>query len=218
MKYSDDTDDHRKANIDYVNKRWEQLYGLELEFSSEGIKYLLFVNAGAAVAVLAFHGSVAVVRDMAWPKVMLGFFVVGVILIGVLHIARYKAVSLVFKHWQQSVNEYFTDAKGWSEVISADVAKAKKYPWMPYLAYASFTCFVIGAAIGMFNFSTLTSGENHVGKETSTTSAAKTSGTAATTDFYIPGGIILFNVVDGNSIGCISATGGNGTLYISESV
>ena len=44
------------------------------------------------------------------------------------------------------------------------------------------------------------------------------SGTAATTDFYVPGGIILFNVVDGYSIGCISATGGNGTLYISESV
>lgn len=44
------------------------------------------------------------------------------------------------------------------------------------------------------------------------------SGTAATTDFYVPGGIILFGVADAKSIGCISATGGNGTLYISESV
>lgn len=33
MKYSDDTDEHRKANIDYVNQRWKQLYGLEMEFS-----------------------------------------------------------------------------------------------------------------------------------------------------------------------------------------
>jgi hypothetical protein len=182
MKYSDDTDDHRKANIDYVNKRWEQLYGLELEFSTEGIKYLLFVNAGAAVAVLAFHGSVPAVRDMVWPKVMLAFFVVGVILIGVLHIARYRVVSLLFKHWQKSVNEYFTEAKGWSEVTSADVAKARKYPWVPYLGYASFACFVIGAAIGMFNFSTLTSGESHVGKEAITPAvSAKTTSTTEST-------------------------------------
>ena len=44
------------------------------------------------------------------------------------------------------------------------------------------------------------------------------SGTAATTDFYVPGGIIMFGLTDSNTIGCISATGGNGTLYISESV
>ena len=43
-------------------------------------------------------------------------------------------------------------------------------------------------------------------------------GLAATTDFYVPGGIILFNLVDCQAIGCISATGGNGTLYISEAV
>lgn len=43
-------------------------------------------------------------------------------------------------------------------------------------------------------------------------------GTAATTDFYVPGGIILFNLVDAKSVGCISATGGNGTLYISEAI
>lgn len=43
-------------------------------------------------------------------------------------------------------------------------------------------------------------------------------GTAATTDFYVPGGIVMFAVVDRQTLGCISATGGNGTLYISESV
>lgn len=177
MKYSDDTDEHRKANIDYVNQRWKQLYGLEMEFSSEGIKYLLLVNSGAAVAVLAFHGSVAAVRDMLWPKVMLGFFVFGVIIIGLLHIARYRGVNLLFRNWQSLVNEYFTDVMDWLDVVNDDAAKAKKNYWVVYLAYASFTCFVIGAAIGMFNFSTLTGGENHVGKEALTTPAVSTKTT-----------------------------------------
>jgi hypothetical protein len=166
VKYSNDTDEHRKANIDYVNQRWKQLYGLEMEFGSEGIKYLLLVNSGAAVAVLAFHGSVASVRDMAWPKVMLGFFVIGVILVGVLHIARHQNVQSLFGNWRSSVNEYFTDTRGWLDIVNEDTARAKRSYWIDYLTYASFACFMIGAGIGMFNFSTLTSGDNHVGKET----------------------------------------------------
>lgn len=179
MKYSDDTDEHRKANIDYVNQRWKQLYGLEMDFSSEGIKYLLLVNSGAAVAVLAFHGSVARVRDMVWPKVMLGFFVIGVILVGLLHIARYIGVNSLFSNWKNLVNEYFTDTQDWSDVVNDDVVKSRKFYWVAYLGYASFVCFVIGAAIGMFNFSTLTSGESHVGKEAITATAAKTNDSTA---------------------------------------
>ena len=181
MKYSDDTEEHRKANIDYVNRRWKELNSLELDFSSDGIKYLLLVNAGAAVAVLAFHGSVATVRDMVWPKVMLGFFVMGVILIGVLHIARYIGVKSLFGSWRESANGYFTDVKDWHDVINEDVAKAKKFYWVAYLAYASFSCFVIGATIGMFNFSTLTSGESHVGKETAAIAATKANTTTSPT-------------------------------------
>ena len=44
------------------------------------------------------------------------------------------------------------------------------------------------------------------------------AGTAATTDFYIPGNVVIYVLTDSKSIGCISATGGNGTLYISEAV
>ncbi|MEO8332047.1 MAG: hypothetical protein ABI479_06405 [Gallionella sp.] len=149
-----------------------------MEFGSEGIKYLLLVNSGAAVAVLAFHGSVAAVRDMVWPKVMLGFFVVGVILIGALHIARYRGVHSLFRDWQSSVNKYFIDVLDWLDIVNDDAAKARKLSWALYFAYASFACFVIGAGIGMFNFSTLTNGDNHVGKEAITTSATSASNTS----------------------------------------
>lgn len=44
------------------------------------------------------------------------------------------------------------------------------------------------------------------------------AGTAATTDFMVPANVIIYAINDGKSIGCISATGGNGTLYISEAV
>lgn len=181
MKYSEDTEEHCKANIDYINQRWKQLYGLAMEFSSEEIKYLFLVNSGAAIAVLAFHGSVAAVRDMVWPKIMLECFVLGVIFVGLLHIFRHKITHSLFKSWQGAVNDYYSDKRGWSDILDNDVDKATKFSRTEYLAYASFACFVVGASIGMFNFSTLSSGENHVGKEalTAVSTSTKTNDTAA---------------------------------------
>lgn len=42
--------------------------------------------------------------------------------------------------------------------------------------------------------------------------------TAATTDFMVPANVIIYAITNNKSLGCISATGGNGTLYISEAV
>lgn len=176
MKYSDDTDERRKANIDYVNQRWTQLYELSREAVTDGIKYLFLVNAGAAVAVLAFFGSVPAVRDMVWPKIMLFFFVVGLILIGVLHIITNVRMSYLFNHWRNLVNDYFTDQKDWNEIVFADNEKSGRFKLTGFTAYASFACFVTGAIIGMVNFSSLNSGESNVRKET-VTAPAKTGST-----------------------------------------
>jgi hypothetical protein len=181
MKYSDDTEDHRKANIGYANERWRQLYGLQNDWGTEGIKYLLLVNSGATVAMLAFLGSVPEARKLGWPIAMLGFFALGVVLIGVLHSLRHYHILQLFRKWRESVNEYYTDQKDWSEVINADVARSARFDWALVVAYASFSCFIIGIIIGMFNFSTLTSGDSHGRQETSsTTSTAQTINTRTT--------------------------------------
>ena len=46
----------------------------------------------------------------------------------------------------------------------------------------------------------------------------RVGGNAATTDFFVPGNVIVFAITDNQPVGCITATGGNGTLYLSESV
>lgn len=43
-------------------------------------------------------------------------------------------------------------------------------------------------------------------------------GTAATTDWYVPGNVLWFPVLSAGSVSCLSATGGDGTLFISEAV
>lgn len=152
MKFSEETEDRRKANIDYINTRWEQLYGFQVEWAAEGIKYLLFVNAGAAAAVLAFLGSVEAVRDMFWAKLMLGFFVVGVVLVGFVHIIRYGSLIALFTEWRKGVNEYFKDTKDWNDLLNEDNTRAEKTNIALHVAYGSFGCFMIGVLIGLCNF------------------------------------------------------------------
>jgi hypothetical protein len=131
--------------------------------------------------MLAFLGSVPEARKLGWPIAMLGFFALGVVLIGVLHSLRHYHILQLFRKWRESVNEYYTDQKDWSEVINADVARSARFDWALVVAYASFSCFIIGIIIGMFNFSTLTSGDSHGRQETSsTTSTAQTINTRTT--------------------------------------
>lgn len=166
MKFSDDSPEHREANIGYANERWRQLYNVQSDWATEGIKYLMLVNSGGAVAMLAFLGSVEKARDLAWPKVTLGFFAMGIVLIGFLHVLRHYRILQLFKKWRESVNEYFTDQKDWSQIIKEDEKRTSQFDWALQLAYISFACFISGIVVGIFNFSDLTSGENHGRKET----------------------------------------------------
>lgn len=182
MKYSADSEEHRTANIGYANERWRQLYGLQNDWGTEGIKYLLFVNSGAAVAMLAFIGSVAKARDFGWPKATLGFFALGIVLIGFLHALRHYHVSQLFKKWRESVNEYYTEQKDWSKIIEDDNKRAGRFDWALLLAYLSFACFITGIIIGIFNFSDLTSGEENGNKETYITCAYTQTNCPTSTD------------------------------------
>ncbi len=160
MKYSEGSDENRKTNVNFIVERWKQLYELETERAAERIKYLLFVNAGATVAMLAFLGSVEAIRYMLWPKVMLGFFVLGVILVGLLHIYRENRVASLFEEWQKGTAEYYKETKDFSDLINEDTTRsgAPRPKFTSHLlGYLSFACFVIGTLIGMCNFYTLTS-------------------------------------------------------------
>ena len=184
MKYSDDSKEHREANIGYANERWRQLYAVQSDWAADGIKYLMLVNSGGAVAMLAFLGSVAKARDLVWPKATLGFFALGIVLIGFLHVLRHYHISQLFKKWRESVNDYFTDKKDWNQIIEEDVIRSSKFDWALLLAYISFGCFITGIVIGIFNFADLTSGEDHGNKETRITCAYPQTNCPKATDDY----------------------------------
>jgi len=58
MKFSDTKNPElHKARIEYVNRRWRDLYERQLDVGDRVIKYLILINSGGAVAVLSFMGA-----------------------------------------------------------------------------------------------------------------------------------------------------------------
>lgn len=92
MKLSETPEEQRAGHLAYVDQRWTQLSDLEMSWSGEAIKYLMFVNAGATIAVLTFLGAIESVRPLLWPKVMLSFFVGGVVILGTIKGARLELI------------------------------------------------------------------------------------------------------------------------------
>lgn len=157
MKLSETPIKQREGHIAYVNKRWSQLSELELSWGADAVKYLLFVNSGAAVTVLTFIGTSEQIRALFWPKAMLGCFVLGVVFLGFYQAIRYHRIANIYKEWRAGVDHYFNDRVDWHALIADDNKRSfsGSLTIQILLAYVSFTCFLLGVAIGMFNFMNL---------------------------------------------------------------
>lgn len=154
MKLSETPDEQRDGHITYVNKRWSQLSELELSWGADAVKYLLYVNSGAAVTVLTFIGTSEKIRALLWPKAMLGCFVIGVVFLGFYQVVRYHRIANIYKKWGAGVDHYFNDRIDWHELIADDDKRSSSISLIIQilLAYISFSCFLIGVVIGMCNF------------------------------------------------------------------
>lgn len=156
MKLSETPDDQREGHLTYVGKRWSQLSELELAWGAEAVKYLLFVNSGAAATVLTFLGTSSHIRALFWPKIMLGAFVLGIVFLGFYQAWRYHRIAYIYRGWRESVDKYYTDKLDWEALIANDNKRAYAaiIPQIS-LAYLSFACFLAGVVVGLYNFSHL---------------------------------------------------------------
>lgn len=155
MKLSDTPEEQRAGHLAYVDQRWTQLSDLEMSWSGEAIKYLMFVNAGATIAVLTFLGAIESVRPLLWPKVMLGFFVGGVVILGIFHAVRYHRIEHIYRNWREGVDQFFSDKLDWEKMISEDERLSRRFLLGVTLAYLAFGCFLSGVIVGLCNFSSL---------------------------------------------------------------
>jgi|HubBroStandDraft_2_1064218.scaffolds.fasta_scaffold177347_2 hypothetical protein len=146
-----ETPEQRSHRIEYINRRWKQLYDLEKERADQAIKYLFLTNSGGAVTVLSFMGASEKARTSLGPIFALSCFVVGIILIGIFNIIQYYHMAKLFALWKQDSEKYFENPAEWTNIIQGDNKRSKTSIWAHIVAHGSFITFIAGCICGTIN-------------------------------------------------------------------
>jgi uncharacterized membrane protein len=146
-----DNQELKNHQIEYINRRWKQLYDLEKERADQAIKYLFLTNSGGAVTVLSFMGASEKARTSLGPIFALSCFVVGIILIGVFNIIQYYHMAKLFALWKRDSEKYFANSAEWVNIIQSDNKRSRISIWAHIIAHGSFATFIVGCICGTIN-------------------------------------------------------------------
>jgi len=149
MKYTHSPDQFRTESINYINQRWSQLNLLSKDVSDRAIKYLMLTNSGGAIAMLSFLGASETVRSLLAPKIALGFFSLGIILVGVLNATILHHVDWLFSSWRTDVKKYMEDKIDWETMTDADDKRSYATTLHYIVGYGAFASFITGSAIAL---------------------------------------------------------------------
>lgn len=144
----------RRIRGQHIEGRWSQLYHLSKESGDSAIRYLFTTNAGGAVAVLAYLGSVVQSGGVPWTaKFALVCFFTGLLFVGFYRIYLVHHHEGLFENYKKLVGSYYEDDINWHQLLKADEEKvgSSKLPYVfGYLSFLNFICGCIAGAVGIF--------------------------------------------------------------------
>jgi hypothetical protein len=149
MKFSETTPELRVKRLVYIDRRWEQLAGLDKENGQAAINYLLLTNSGSAIAVLSFMGAMKTTTPIPAAPAMLTAFLIGVVLVGALRAILFYHVARRYARWRDGVQKLFADEWTWEELIAHDDAMGWSFWPADFCGWASFACFIYGLWLGL---------------------------------------------------------------------
>lgn len=136
-----------------IQTHTEILRGMLIASAEMARKYLLFTNAGAAVALMAFMGNNEHVRSSPVAWAALGLFTVGVIACGVLAVLDYHIRLGAFMFWVREQGRFFRGELDLDELYGTLNTRSRREGPGPILAgYVAFACFVAGASTCVWKF------------------------------------------------------------------
>lgn len=153
LRYDDMTDKSRAEVLAAANRRWGSLSTIERNAAEEGLKYLLFVNSGAVIALLAFldaHVGTAThpVCGYTFAYVSLAAFIFGIIAIGAFRVEMYRSARRAFKSWSENVKAFKRNSITDEEIYERDERDARDPARLGWLSGSSFVFFIIGVIAG----------------------------------------------------------------------
>jgi hypothetical protein len=138
---------------DNIRSHTEVLRQLLSTSADHARKYLLLINAGAAVALMAFMGTNEHVRSSTVAWVSLGIFTLGVTACGILTAFDYHNQLGLFSWWLQESDRFFRNELDLQALYDSLNVRSRRGARGPIVAgYLAFICFIGGASISVWTF------------------------------------------------------------------
>lgn len=107
MKKTDLTPEIAKKLSDEFREHAETLRSLYLAATERALHYLLFINSGAAIAMLTFMGQNKDVINDGQMWLALGAFVAGIVFLGCVHTLSYFNREIDFRCWIADIRRFW---------------------------------------------------------------------------------------------------------------
>lgn len=147
-RYSTSSADLRQARLQYVGDRWKGLADQLVVRLDALVAFLMVANAGGAVAILSFMGAMKNASPIAGAPLVLGLFLVGLVMVGVLRFIHYYRIAWLFAEWRDDANGFFGDRLDWNELLGRDRDRGRRFWLADAAGLISFGCFAAGIYIG----------------------------------------------------------------------
>jgi hypothetical protein len=145
----DPTPDQLAARDQWASERWSQFANRRTEYRTELSKFLFVVHSGGAAAVLAYLGQSAITQSAkASASWILGFFVAGLVFIGLVRVTQAIDMGGVFKAFREDYNQYQNGLLTWANLIARDRERYEQFYFPDLLLGISFVVFLIGCVAG----------------------------------------------------------------------
>jgi len=144
----------------YIEIRTNQIIQTWNYWLEHCVKYILFVNAGGIITILSFMRALNYVRAISLPGLALGFYIVGLFLVGVIFLYMFFRFKKDYDEFTVDTESLKTDLiknpkvaeERWQQFLAKDEPRKKFRKTALYLGLSSASCFFIGTIIGIISF------------------------------------------------------------------
>jgi hypothetical protein len=153
MKYKDTTKFNAECSK-FISDRFSQIIESIDYWADLCVKYIIYINAGGAIAVLTFMGASSAVRDMIGSKLALLSFVFGLVAAGIVLAVGFYRMAHFQKSLKQDSAKYVSNEIDWEELLDNDAKRLEPSKWACLLGWGAFIFFGLGVIIGLISLFT----------------------------------------------------------------
>lgn len=133
----------------YINDRINQIIQAIDYWADLGIKYIIFLNAGGVIVILAFMGAFNSVRSMISSKLALLSFIFGLLTVALVMIVGFYRMVYCQKGLKKDSDRYLSKKIDWEELLENDAKRLDPNKWACLFAWVAFMFFTLGVILGL---------------------------------------------------------------------